>query len=125
LSPFVRGSHSINSCETPGQAFEAARQFGKFTAYLSGVRTDMLRYTIPGFHDLSLRWEQFNDAMKNGNTERIGQTHEQTDYLASLEPIVKTYEDIKKDPGFRLRVIHHDTKINNVLFDHADKGICV
>ncbi|MGY0041318.1 phosphotransferase enzyme family protein [Pedobacter sp. NJ-S-72] len=39
--------------------------------------------------------------------------------------IVTTYKNIVERNEIPLRVIHHDTKINNVLFDQQNKGICV
>ena len=39
--------------------------------------------------------------------------------------IISTYEKILSTPLFQKRVMHHDTKISNVLFDASDKGICV
>jgi Ser/Thr protein kinase RdoA (MazF antagonist) len=125
LTQFVKNSHSINSCQSPEEAFEAARQFGKFTALLSGVDTSQLKYTIPGFHDLSWRWQQFRDALENGNPDRIAAGETQINYLTSQQHLVEVYESIKADKNFPLRVIHHDTKINNVLFDDDQKGICV
>jgi thiamine kinase-like enzyme len=38
---------------------------------------------------------------------------------------VDVYVSLKADPGFQLRVTHHDTKISNVLFDDRDRGLCV
>ena len=109
----------------PQQAYEAARQFGKFTAMLTGVRTDMLRYTIPGFHDLNWRWQQFQDALSTGNKERMAVAVTEIDFLKSRYDIVEQYNAIKKDPEFKVRVTHHDTKISNVLLDDTEKGICV
>ncbi len=125
LTSFVKNSHSINSCQSPGEAFEAARQFGKFTALLSGVNTDLLKYTIPGFHDLSWRWRQFKEALQNGNRQRKTECQQYVEYLESQQHLVNIYEQITVDVNFPLRVIHHDTKINNVLFDETQKGICV
>ncbi|OQP38748.1 aminoglycoside phosphotransferase [Niastella yeongjuensis] len=125
LFPFVARSHSIDKVNTPEQAFEAARQFARFTHLLSGFDTRLLKITIPRFHDLSLRYQQFTTALKNGNPQRIQETAALISYLQQQQQLVQTYEHIKNDPGFRLRVIHHDTKISNVLFDDAYKGLCV
>jgi Ser/Thr protein kinase RdoA (MazF antagonist) len=125
LFPFVAQSHSIDRVLTPDQAFEAARQFARFTHLLSGFDTRLLKITIPHFHDLSLRYQQFTSALINGNPQRIQDAAELISYLQQQQHLVQTYERIKMDPGFRLRVIHHDTKISNVLFDDAYKGLCV
>lgn len=38
---------------------------------------------------------------------------------------MQDFEKVRQDPAFRMRVTHHDTKISNVLFNDAGKGICV
>lgn len=123
--PFIAQSHSVDMVHTPGQAFEAARQFARFTKLLSGFDTSQLKITIPQFHDLSLRYRQFTEALKNGNPMRIQDATGLISYLEQQHHLVQTYERIKNDAGFRMRVIHHDTKISNVLFDVNQKGLCV
>lgn len=125
MFPFVRGSHSKDVVETAAQAFEAASQFGKFTRLLQGIDIKKLKITIPFFHDLTLRYQQFLMAVEKGNPRRITEAGELISELSSYSGIVTEYEKIKEDPAFRLRVTHHDTKISNVLFDAAGKGLCV
>jgi Ser/Thr protein kinase RdoA (MazF antagonist) len=125
LFPFIAGSHSLDLVHTPEQAFEAARQFARFTNLLRDLDINLLNITIPQFHDLSLRYRQFTEALAKGNRQRIEAAAEMIGYLQQQQFLVETYENIKTDPGFRLRVIHHDTKISNVLFDNDEKGLCV
>ncbi|MEI9910796.1 MAG: aminoglycoside phosphotransferase family protein [Bacteroidota bacterium] len=125
LFPFVAGSHSKDVVETPEQAYQAAAQFGRFTRLLSGIDLSGFKITIPSFHDLALRYEQFLAALKKGNAERISQSQELIKIISNHSGIVKVYEQMKTDPAFRLRVTHHDTKISNILFDKEDKGLCV
>jgi Ser/Thr protein kinase RdoA (MazF antagonist) len=125
LFPFIPDSHSVEVVHTPEQAFEAARQFGRFTRLLSGFDTNRLKITLPHFHDLSLRYGQFSEALAHGNAERIQASTQLINYLQQQENIVHTFERIKQDAGFRIRVIHHDTKISNVLFNEHNKGLCI
>jgi thiamine kinase-like enzyme len=130
---FVAGSHSKDVLATPEQAFEAAAQFGKFTFLLCshpdssgrGLGVEDLKTTIPQFHDLSLRYRQFQAALENGNKERIAKSDDMIKTCLSFSDIVHEFEHIKTNPNFKLRVTHHDTKISNVLFDKNDKGLCV
>lgn len=123
--PFVTGSHSKDVVETPGQAWEAAKQFGRFTSLLAGVDISTINITIPAFHDLGLRYHQFLMAIEKGNQTRIQQSTELIEQLKEWSFIKAEYERIKQNPAFKLRVTHCDTKISNVLFDKQDKGLCV
>jgi Ser/Thr protein kinase RdoA (MazF antagonist) len=125
LTPYVKDSHAIDTCTDPDQAYEAALQFGRFTSVFNGFRTEELRETIPGFHDLSFRWQQFLEAREKGDRSRIHEAYREIGTLSDREDIVDTFQDIRKDDDFIMRVTHHDTKISNVLFGPSGKGICV
>lgn len=125
MFPFVKGSHSKNVVETPREAYEAAAQFGRFTKLLDGIPIDQLKIPIPDFHNLSLRHQQFLIALKKGNPDRIKETGVLSVELLSHSEIVAEYEKIITNISFKKRVTHHDTKISNVLFDNAGKGLCV
>ena len=125
MFPFIKNSHTKISVETAAQAKEAASQFGRFTAVLKNFNAADLKITIPFFHDLSLRYDQFLLALNNGNASRITAAAGLIQQLKNWSHIAAHFETIKKDPSFKLRVTHHDTKISNVLFDKNDKGICV
>lgn len=125
LFHFIPNSHTIDVVQTPFEAFEASKQFGRFTGMLSGFDLNKLKITIPDFHNLSLRYIQFEKAVQSGNAERIAASADLIAFLQQQSGIVKVYEEIKKNGAFKLRVIHHDTKISNVLFDKNNKGLCV
>lgn len=125
LVPFIANSHSVDVLQNPSQAYEAAQQFGKFTRLLSGFNAANLKTTLPDFHNLSLRYKQFEKALVNGNSQRITESDAYIQQLKKYSGIADTYEYIKANPSFKLRVTHHDTKISNVLFDDTGKGLCV
>lgn len=125
LVPFIKDSHTIDVCNSEDQAFSAARAFGKFTALLSGLDVHQLRPSIPGFHDLAFRYAQFEHALKEGNAQRLKDSKDVASFLIERKKIVDIYNSILQNPSFQLRVTHHDTKINNVLFDQADHDLCV
>lgn len=125
LFPFVKDSHTINVVSNPAQAFEAAQQFGRFTKLLSGFDANRLKITLPHFHNLSLRYRQFEEALEKGNKERIKESANTIKLIHQFKNIVTTRETILANSSFKKRVTHHDTKISNVLFNEADKGLCV
>lgn len=125
LYPFIANSVTIDVAHSPEQAFEAARQFGGFTRMLSDFPAGRLHETLPDFHNLSLRYTAFHDALSKGLQERIGNTGQLIEYLAGQHHLVTRYEQILTNPNFKRRVTHHDTKISNVLFNKQGHGICV
>lgn len=125
LFPFVKGSHSIDSVSTLEQAYEAAKQFGRFTGLLAGFNTENLKITIPDFHNLTFRYRQFLKALESGDEKRKEHASQLIKELISYESIVTAYEQIKRSPDFHLRVTHHDTKISNVLFNDQNLALCV
>ena len=121
-------AYALSVLEAPYQAYEAASQFGKFTGILNGLAIEKLKITLPDFHNLSLRYHQFTEAIHNGNNNRINCSKDSILFLQSNKWIVKDYEQFIQHPDVKQRVTHHDTKISNVLFEkrnEKDNAICV
>jgi Ser/Thr protein kinase RdoA (MazF antagonist) len=125
MFPFIKNSHTIDVVKAPAQAYEAAKQFARFSKLLSGFAAEQLNITLPEFHNLYLRYTQFETAVENGNKERIKASANIISYLKQQHGIALEYKKISTDPHFKKRVTHHDTKISNVLFDEQEKGLCV
>lgn len=125
LFAFVENSKAIDVVQNSNQAINASAAFGKFTHLLSEFDSSTLNISIPNFHNLSLRYEQFETSILNSSLERKIQSKEAIDYLISQKDIVNIFEQIKYNSNFELRVTHHDTKISNVLFDKNDECLCV
>lgn len=123
--PYVHGSHAKTVVQNEKQAFEAGYQFGLFTNVLDGLNAKDLQITIPDFHNLILRYKQFELALTSGNQDRIVVSKNQIQFLKDHSWIADFFESIKTNLNFKLRATHHDTKISNLLFDEKDKGICV
>jgi len=125
IFPFIKNSHTVDVVNSPSQAYEAAKQFGRFTNLLSGFPVDKLKITLRDFHNLPLRYFQFETAIQEGNKERIKQAAAMISFLKDQQEIVSISEQISNNPDFKKRVTHHDSKISNVLFDDNNKGLCL
>jgi hypothetical protein len=126
IFPFVSGSRTYDVVNSPKQAFEASRQFGLFTRRLQGFDVGQLRETLPHFHDLVLRYDQFDRAVVAcADSARLHASRGLIEYLVAQRELVDEFIALRNDAGFSLRVTHHDTKISNVLFDDRDRGLCV
>lgn len=127
--PYVPESWTSSTVDSIALAAAAARAFARLTKKLSGFDASVLHVPIPSFHDLMLRYDQFEAAVASAATsfpDRLGQSSEAIEYLRSQHHIVDAYADMLCDPDFKVRVMHHDTKISNVLFDaRTDEALCV
>jgi Ser/Thr protein kinase RdoA (MazF antagonist) len=125
MLPYIGGSHTIKKISYPEEAYEAAKQFGMFTKNLKGFDLNQLFIPIQSFHDLDLRFSQFQNALIHGNQKRIEFAKNELFVLHGYANLVDLYRRIVTGASFYKRVMHHDTKISNVLFDANRKGLCV
>ncbi|MDI9365530.1 MAG: aminoglycoside phosphotransferase family protein [Flavobacterium sp.] len=121
---FIEGSHTVATVNTPKQAYEAAKAFAKFTAVCNAIDANALQETLPNFHNLPLRYQQFEAALHIANDERLKTCKTLIEALQTQQTIVNKYEAFIAHPNAIKRVTHHDTKISNVLFNEADEAIC-
>jgi len=120
--------YALSVLENENQVEQAANQFAGFTHVLKNFPVNQLKDTLPDFHNLSLRYHQFSEAIVKGNTERINDTKEAISFLASHKKYVDIYSAFIHHAEVKKRVTHHDTKISNVLFQKnngIEKAICV
>jgi Ser/Thr protein kinase RdoA (MazF antagonist) len=115
---------ALDVLTTAAEAKEAAQQFGQFTASLTDFAIGELKVTIPQFHDLSLRYHQFEQALIHGDSKRIDTAKDAILFLKSHQSYVKKWIHFTTNKEAHLRVTHHDTKISNVLFKD-ENAICV
>jgi len=120
--------YALSVLDNENQAAQAAMQFSKFTFVLKHFEATQLKDTLPNFHNLSLRYQQFTQALINGNAQRITETADAISFLAAHKNYVDKYSLYIDHADVKKRVTHHDTKISNVLFqknEGVENAICV
>ena len=113
---FIYGSYTPEKF-TAKQAGSTAKAFAWFTSSLSDFDEEQLEIVIPGFHDLTLRFKQFKQALNANNIERINKAERLIEELIRRERYSNLYDVFVESGEFKQRVMHHDAKISNVLFD--------
>jgi len=107
------------------QVYEGGRAYGNFLNMLSDLPPGPIKETIRGFHNMALRLRQFDDARKNGLQDRIQEAASEIEILDSRRQEMMIIQNLGLECQIPVRIVHHDTKINNVLFDENRKGLCV
>ncbi|MCC6723744.1 MAG: phosphotransferase [Saprospiraceae bacterium] len=110
--PFFDKTTSYEQVETPGQAHAAAKAFGAFARALDSLDASQLQATIPDFHNGLWRLEQFHQAVQNAIPERLAEARAEVDAILEYQSLFHQVADL----NLPLRAIHHDTKVNNLLF---------
>jgi thiamine kinase-like enzyme len=126
LFPFIGNTCTLDRVVDAADAYSAAVEFGRLTRYLNTVDVTRFQETIPRFHDLSLRYEQFETSLRFAITDRKKECAEMIATCQGLFGLVEEYKQLAGSGYWKLRITHNDTKINNVLFDEKTrKTVCV
>jgi Ser/Thr protein kinase RdoA (MazF antagonist) len=120
---FISNTFTPETANNSKDAFDAAFCFGKFSKSLAGLEADKLKVIIPQFHDLEYRYCQFTEALEKGNAIRKEKSKTEIEQLVSRNKLVDFYKKTKTDPHFKLRIMHHDAKLSNILFDNKTKEV--
>lgn len=124
LFPYIEGTITINQVDTPKQAYQASKGFASLTRKLHDVDVTLFRPTIPRFHDLSWRWQQLEEALSKATQDRKQRAEEAIRDVYSFQFLVREYPSIVQQ--CKERIVHNDTKINNILLDAStSEAICV
>lgn len=121
---YISGSFTPSLPENIGQVYDAAHCFASFTRALGGLPAEGLKTILPGFHALSLRYRQFEDAIKKAHISRLLKATHVISELRDRVGLVTFYESMMGHPaGFPRRIMHHDAKTSNILFDDATRAV--
>lgn len=116
---------TFNIALNENMAYLGAFQFGNFTAKLSNFNIENLHITLPDFHNLIFIESQYQQAIKQNNDDRKIKSKNLIHSLNKYNWILPTFTKFIHHSESKKRVIHHDTKINNVLFDMQNEAICI
>ncbi|MBL7724854.1 MAG: aminoglycoside phosphotransferase family protein [Chitinophagaceae bacterium] len=122
---FIENTKTLAVAENIKEAGAVAETFATFTACFSNFNIEELQITIPDFHNVLLRFEQFKQVLKTASTERLDKSKVLFEKLLQRERYARLYEEFTVSGEFPKRIIHHDAKISNVLFDtKSGKIVC-
>jgi thiamine kinase-like enzyme len=120
---FIDNANSLSVASESSQAKGTAKTFAKFTAAFADFNVKSLKTIIPDFHNLSSRYQQFEESLTTGLHERITKSLWLINELKQRERYKHFYELIIQSDDFPQRVMHHDAKIANILFDKASGNV--
>lgn len=122
---FIPNSKSYEEV-TPELSYEAGKAFGDFQSMLSDLPEGSLGETIPNFHNMEFRLQQFHDAVKANAAGRLEEVKELIEEVEKRAEAMCIQERLYREGKLQKRTNHCDTKVNNMMFDaDTDKVLCV
>ncbi len=126
LYPFIEDTMTVNAVQNVQQAREAASAFGRFGRLMKGCNLSKFQPTIPRFHDLALRYQQFEEALATASSAAREEAKEEIQLVSSRRKYVEQYSSMIASDTLVPGIFHNDTKINNVLFHRStNKAVAV
>ncbi len=123
---YIEGTCSYQMVENPDHLYSAGRAVGRFQKLLEDFPAQTLYETIPDFHDTGKRFEAFEEAVSNDPFNRARASRAEIDFILKRKDGLSHLVNLLREGELPLRVIHNDTKFNNVLIDEiTGKGICL
>jgi len=123
---FVERAQTFESVQSPRQAFEAGRAFGRFQHLVVDLPGRRLHETIPHFHNTRRRFDRLQEAVAADQYNRARTAEPEIRSALKWEPMVDLLLNGLANGELPERVTHNDTKFNNVMLDwETGEALCV
>lgn len=121
---FIDGSVTLQSVDSAAVAEAGGRGIGRFHRMMADFEGE-LAPSIPGFHNLRLRFGQWDAAVKADRAGRVKDLAEEIGWIESRRGEIMAFQEMIERGEFPLRATHNDTKISNFLFNEDLTPLCV
>jgi hypothetical protein len=122
---FLKGTKSYDRVATEKQAFEGGKAFGTFQALLSDMDVSRIKDTIPDFHNIEYRLNNLRNALRSDKAGRLKNVADEINFIERRSADMAEIMRLGRSGILPLRIVHNDTKFNNVLLDSDDRAQCV
>ncbi len=122
IMTYIENSTTHNTTTSSEIAFEAGKIISTFHTLLQNADKDQYVDTIPNFHSLDLREEQFERALSTSSAKKKKVAKEAISF--ANEMLLQLKKMTPKE--LPIRICHNDTKLNNILFSkETQRALCL
>lgn len=125
MMEFVEGSHSYDVVANQAIAREGGKAFGGFLAMLQDFDPRLLQITLPCFHDMKRRLDDFYLSIRTDSNGRAASVAKEIEFVRYREKEMIEFQEWYEAGHIPVRITHNDTKVNNLLFDINERAFCV
>jgi hypothetical protein len=122
---FLRDTRSYDRVTTTRQAYEGGKAFGHFQALLADMEPALIKDTIPNFHNIESRLAKFEQAVEADKVGRLHKVRPEVRFVRQRADEMSEILRLGRVGKLPLRIVHNDTKFNNVLLNSDDHAQCV
>ncbi|MCL2557149.1 MAG: aminoglycoside phosphotransferase family protein [Treponema sp.] len=123
---YIEGSHSKDTIDGPESARFLGECAGLFQKQLADLPAPRLRDTIPRFHDMEMRYENFRRALESDPRSRAAGAEAEIAFMRENEERGALIVRALREGKIPERICHNDVKINNILLDNETaQALCV
>jgi len=124
VSLFIDDTIAYEAAETPELAYSGGKGIGKFQSLVSDLK-EPLTDILPGFHNIRIRFEQWDNVISSDPQNRKAFVSEEISWIEDRREEMLNFWRLVEAGEIPTRVSHNDTKINNILFDKKGEVLCV
>lgn len=114
---FIADSQSFEVMENASQAREVGYALGTFHYLTSDLAPDKLADTLIGFHITPQYLRQYQEVLAKSKLSSSAELNYCFQIISDRQGLASILEDAKVSGKLRLRTMHGDPKVNNILFD--------
>ncbi len=114
---FIEDAQSFNTVRNIEHARQAGHALGMFHNLLSDLPCEKLSDTLKGFHITPLYLRHYDEVIAEYKGNRSSEVKRCLQFVEGRSNWAHVLEDAKKQGRLRLRTIHGDPKINNIMID--------
>ena len=124
MSLFIPDTIQFDSPDSPDTAFKGGEGIGKFHMQMADFTDDLVE-TLPGFHNLGYRLNQWDASLAADLASRAHEVSEEIKWVQKRRPLMEDFWKLIENGLLPKRVVHNDTKISNILFNRNKEVECV
>jgi hypothetical protein len=116
---FIDGAHTHETIQDTEHAGEVGYALGMFHYLISDLVSDRLADTLQGFHIAPGYLRHYDEVLVKSHARQTPEVNYASQFVSERRVWAHVLEQAKEQGKLRLRPIHGDPKVNNVLLDDA------
>ncbi len=121
---FIEAAQTFDAIRNTEHAKEVGYALGRFHKLLSDLPPARLADTLPGFHLTPVYLRRYDEVVAKNRGKKSPEADFCIRFVDGRRALAPVLEDAKAQGRLRLRPIHGDPKVNNVMMD-ASTGLAV